>query len=274
VAEPWIRVHADLARKKVTWRVVKALGVSKHEAMGLLTEFWGNVSRVASRGHTRDVTDEQIESWADWRGEPGLFAKFVREQHTDEDGTIHEWDEYAGTFEDRRDKERKRQERHRLARRAERERQAGNGVPAPRDTGVTSRDKYADATRDSTRDVTRMSPGVRDDTITTTPPAPPLARGGGKAKRSRTGGQATLLLGEIKSLVTRANIAGQGVREFIPHERVEALGPAVVEAYDAIGGAERVLAATGDDWGYVVRDFASAYQAARQRSPPAEEERP
>ncbi len=141
MAEPWIRVHANLADKPIVCRLVESLGVSQHEALGLLVTFWGKVSQHAANGTISTVPDTQLEVWAQWRGKRGRFASFIREYHTDTDGRVNEWDEYAGKLEGRRAQERQRKQR-------DRER--------------TSRGRHAD----SPQDVTRPSlPTIRDDTI-------------------------------------------------------------------------------------------------------------
>jgi hypothetical protein len=149
MGEPWIRVHANLAERPVIDRAVDALGVSYHEAMGLLVEFWGNVSQHAVGGLIADVSDRQVERWANWRGEPGCFAGFIRERHTDEHGRINEWDEYAGLLEHRRavDRERKR---------ATNEQRRSAGIPSesqrnsngnPQTSSSTIRDEDEDETK-------------------------------------------------------------------------------------------------------------------------------
>jgi hypothetical protein len=178
----WIRVAGDLARRKVTYRVMHALGVSKHEAMGLLVEFWANVAEHCTGGYVADVSDMQLDAWADWRGEPGAFASFVRANHLDADGRVNEWEEYAGKLEQRR-------EADRLLKEAERQQR---GADRARARSTPSAGRHADvevASSGERRDVQRMSAGlpqaVRTDSVparaneTRTkrdylPPAPPL----------------------------------------------------------------------------------------------------
>lgn len=131
MAEPWIRVHADLISKPVIGRLGRTLSVSPYEAMGCLVTFWGNVSRHAKNGHVANYDDEQLETWAGWpirRGQKrGAFANWLRQNHIDADGRVNEWDEYAGALESRREKERTRlrNKRHGVAQQ-----------PAPESNGV------------------------------------------------------------------------------------------------------------------------------------------
>jgi hypothetical protein len=160
MAEPWIRVHANLADKPIVWRVVDQLKVSQNEAIGLLVRFWGAMSQHGANGRVASLNDSQIEAWAGWRGKRGRFAEFVRANHTDEDGRVREWDDYAGALETRREKERDRKRR-------QRGQASGNGAKAVRDVPQ-------DEPRDNPHDVARTGPGtvqparanetIRDDT--------------------------------------------------------------------------------------------------------------
>lgn len=103
MAEPWFRCHADLASKRVTWRLSRELNVSIPLAAGHLALLWGKLSieYAAGRfdGQIASVTTEQIEKYAQWRGEKGAFGKWVRERHTDhKTGTLREWDAYMGAL--------------------------------------------------------------------------------------------------------------------------------------------------------------------------------
>lgn len=162
MAEPWIRVHANLDSKPIIRRAMKALGVTRHEAMGLMVQFWGKVSQLAVDGNLRDVTDEELENWAGWRKKPaGKFAAFVKESHTDSDRRVNEWDEYAGSLELRRAKDRIRQEERRKRLKEERESLLSRGPSARRHAErhadghalVTQRSVPARANEDETKTI-------------------------------------------------------------------------------------------------------------------------
>lgn len=108
MGEPWIRVHANLAGRPVVWRAVEALGVTAHEAVGLLVQFWGSVAQHATNGRVAGLSDSQLEAWAGWTRKRGKFAAFIRASHLDADGCVNEWEEYAGKLEDRKEKDRNR----------------------------------------------------------------------------------------------------------------------------------------------------------------------
>jgi hypothetical protein len=118
---------------------MEALGISQHEAIGVLVQFWGSVSQHATHGYVAAFPDAQLEAWAGWTKKRGKFAKFVREHHLDPQGVVNEWDEYAGALEDRKEKDRRRKRKSR-------------GVSTGRHA-------------DSPQDVTPMSaPTIRNDT--------------------------------------------------------------------------------------------------------------
>ncbi len=108
MSEPWIRVHANLLSKPIVTRAAESLGVSRHEALGLLVAFWGGVSQHATNGAVFGLSDMLLESWAGWHRRRGRFAEFIRTAHLDAEGRVNEWDDYAGKLEQRRAKERER----------------------------------------------------------------------------------------------------------------------------------------------------------------------
>lgn len=151
MAEPWIRVHANLISKPVVRRAVDELRVKKAEAVGLLVTFWGSVSQHATDGLVGRFSDGQLEDWACWTGRRGRFAEFLRTHHIDSEGRVNEWEDYAGKLEQRRATER---ERLRNKRRGVAQHPAnGRSVLAPARTD-----------EDETK---------RDETKTTTAPPPP-----------------------------------------------------------------------------------------------------
>jgi hypothetical protein len=77
--------------------------------------------------------------------------------------------------------------------------------------------------------------------------------------------EAKTVLTSIRNLVqTQAPVPGRGERKVIPKTGVQALGAAAVQAYDAIGGADRILATTGETMGFLIRDFTQSYVAAKR----------
>lgn len=363
MAEHWFRVHAALIDKPVIARAVDALGVSEHEAVGLMVTFWGALSQHVPSGLVAELPDRQLENWARWRGRRGRFAAFVRAQHIDQQGRVNEWDDYNGVLEDRRerDRERKRKlrEERRNVRRTSAGQSAGQPMGRPHDVQGLRDDTIRDDTRTtsstalpassssvSARDalaaqlpgpneraaldrvlataasaeacalaLTAMRSG-QDPAVPQLTPAdfdaalvdfagngerwnarhfrgylnrarpadvalqPKTSAGGAGSAGSAAGavatngsrqvasdprGRAALVLQEIRDLVQSHQPPGQPVSRFIRRADVERLGTDVLAAYDAIGGAERVLGAVGEQVSFLARDFAAALAAAKDR---------
>lgn len=83
----------------------------------------------------------------------------------------------------------------------------------------------------------------------------------GSGNSTSNGGRAALIFGKIRDLITESQAPGQALRRSIPRAKVAVLGEDVAQAYDAIGGAERVLSANGEQMGFVIRDFTAALAA-------------
>jgi hypothetical protein len=166
MAEPWIRVHANIADKRVILRAVAQLGLETNEAIGLLVRFWGAMSRLGNDGDVNTLADHEIESWAGWnkRGKRGQFAAFIRKSHTDEDGRVKEWDVYAGALEDRRAKDRDRQRRARERRRSSRERHADGENDSHADGDVTRPRDITQGSAPARANDTRRDETRRDET--------------------------------------------------------------------------------------------------------------
>lgn len=327
MAEPWIRVHAGLIDKPIIDRACTALGVSEHEAIGLLVTFWGAVSENVVGGHVGGLSDRQLERWARWTGDSGRFAKFIRECHLDEEGRINEWLDYAGALETRRAKER---ERLRNKRNGVAQQTTNNGdvvarllQPARANETIRDETTSSSAPRVWTFEGEPLSTAAQpalaailrrasdenacrtalasmlsgNDPATPQPtlpafeqalidfaangerwnaayfrtylkraakPSPDIGAPQNGAARRATTGRAALLMGEIRELIQSHQPPGQAITRFIRRADVERLGTDVLAAYDAIGGAERVIGATGEQVSFLVRDFATALKAAEE----------
>src|SRR5262245_25963210 len=167
MAEPWIRVHANIAHKPVVSRCAEALHVSRHEAIGLLVEFWGSVSQHSTNGDVSTFSDGQLEDWAGWHRRRGAFAAFVRSSHIDPDGRVKEWDDYAGKLELRRATE-----RSRLREKRERVRQQLQNVGRPTQDVAQQPTNNMPTVAQPLPDVgpraRERNETIRDDTVTTT----------------------------------------------------------------------------------------------------------
>lgn len=96
-------------------------------------------------------------------------------------------------------------------------------------------------------------------------PASTATNGNGKPHRSSARasptGRAALLLNEIKGLIGVHRQPGQAERRYIRRDDVAKLGAAELEAYDAVGGADRILSTPGEQWSFLIRDYAAALEA-------------
>jgi hypothetical protein len=94
---------------------------------------------------------------------------------------------------------------------------------------------------------------------------PRLASPTGNSQGNSNGnhaGQATLLLTRIRLLAKRSDAVGNGVRVYIARSEVDAMGPAISQAYTAIGGADRVINTPPEKFGLLALDMAGALEAA------------
>jgi hypothetical protein len=117
----WIRVEANEAESKRVFRLRRLLNASAVVVVGHLAVLGGKLAEQAPEGDVSEIDDEQLEEWARWEGEPGVFASAFREVCAP-DGEIEAWEDTMGELLARRraDAERKRLAREKL--RHERER--------------------------------------------------------------------------------------------------------------------------------------------------------
>lgn len=181
----WIRVVANMGQRKVTARLSSVLrtsaglsrGASRAAAVGYLVMLWGSVAENTTDGRVDDVPDELLEDWAGWDGEPGAFARWLREHHVT-DGRINDWDEYAGALEDRREKDRERKRRQRQREKEEQE--------SPRDVRVTSARTNGNGTDGQNREL-HTSPDGDVKGADAPPPHEVVTAAGGNSDRPPTG---------------------------------------------------------------------------------------
>jgi hypothetical protein len=142
----------------------------------LLHFVWWRSLTYAPSGDLSDFTDGQIARWADWDGDPGhLVSALKTAGFLDAQRTLHDWDDYAGRWIERRraDADRKRQSR------------AGQngvqGMSGGRPAGRRPESGVPDLTGP---DLNRTGP---DHTPTPKPPPPQAGEGAGTKTRGRRG---------------------------------------------------------------------------------------
>jgi len=81
-------------------RLKKSLGISKFEALGLLEALWHFTGKFAPRGNVGKFSNEEIESWLEWNGEPGtavmaLIAAGWLDENPQFRLAVHDWKDHA-----------------------------------------------------------------------------------------------------------------------------------------------------------------------------------
>ena len=144
----WIRVDVPLRRHPKTSRLMRRLGVTRSEAVGIVVNTWSYVAEVSHDGSMRGIDASDLAFECGYRGDAadlmaGLVeAGFVDCDDAGEPSALHEWSAYQGTSERIKAQAAERQRRKRA-----------------REQGVTEQ-------RDSNaRDVSRShAPTIRYDT--------------------------------------------------------------------------------------------------------------
>lgn len=116
----WIESHQTLANHPKTLKLARVLNVPRVTAVGHLHFLWWWALDYAQSGDLSGFEAMDIAVAADWQGEPEAFVVGLqRAGFLDDDGQIHDWDEYAGRLIERRraDAERKRAARSQDVRR-------------------------------------------------------------------------------------------------------------------------------------------------------------
>jgi hypothetical protein len=110
----WIESHQELRDHPKRKRLSRILDISRRETIGLLHELWWWAYDYAPEGDLSAFTDEDIADAIDWERDPGaLVEALVEAGFINADRQIHDWEDFAQKWIDRRqaDKERKRAKR-------------------------------------------------------------------------------------------------------------------------------------------------------------------
>jgi len=76
----WFRVDSDLPRHPHVLRLADKLDIGKAQALGHLTMLWCAVAEHAEDGSLANVTDGELEAWAEWpRDRKNEFANALRD---------------------------------------------------------------------------------------------------------------------------------------------------------------------------------------------------
>ena len=119
----WVPVDIGLAQNPKTKRFARKLDISIPTAIGHLTLLWCWTLNYAADGNLSSYETEDIAEAAQWNGDPDKFLDAMincgsKDKHgfieQNEDGMfIHDWIEYGGILEKKREQTRLRQRRFR-----------------------------------------------------------------------------------------------------------------------------------------------------------------
>ena len=112
----WIESHQSLGRHPKVYRLASKLRIHKAQAIGHLQYLWWWTLDFAPTGNLSQFTPAEISAGAEWPGQPGPFHDSLKEcGWLDEDGTLHNWGDYAGKLIEKREIDRDRKRASRLS---------------------------------------------------------------------------------------------------------------------------------------------------------------
>lgn len=132
----WIESHQSLAKHRKLLRLSGILRVDRVTMIGHLhLLWWWGMDNADIDGSLGDVTPYELAEAAEWRGDPQEFASALVEAgfvDLDDDGgyVLHDWYDYAGKLNERRERDRiRKQVQRRAAKRASGVRTTSAGRP-------------------------------------------------------------------------------------------------------------------------------------------------
>jgi hypothetical protein len=130
----WIEVHQALPTHAKTMEMAVLLDVPEVNCVGHLVCLWLWAVDNAKDGWLNAARPVVIARAARWPGEPGRFVDaLLGAGFLDEDGVIHDWDDYTGRLMERRERV---QEQTKLRVRSWRERQKLSGASNAKSNGL------------------------------------------------------------------------------------------------------------------------------------------
>jgi hypothetical protein len=100
----YLQWEASLPRHHKTLRLARELGVSRREAIGVISDLWAWVLQTRPSGMLDGISDAELEAVLEWTGEDGrLVAALVTSRwldRTTDDGSleVHGWSERAASY--------------------------------------------------------------------------------------------------------------------------------------------------------------------------------
>lgn len=100
----WIESHQSLGTHKKLYKLATLLGISRPAAVGHLHYLWWWALDNAPEGNLAEIPNEVIAEVSLWPGKPDDFYNaLLTSGWLDEDGFLHDWQDYAGKLIRRRD---------------------------------------------------------------------------------------------------------------------------------------------------------------------------
>lgn len=101
---PWIESHAELRDHPKVDALMDALSITRRDAVGLLHMVWWRALTYAPSGDLSAVRDSAIARWCDWEGDAAvLVGGLIDAGFLDDGRQLHDWQDYAGRWIDRRE---------------------------------------------------------------------------------------------------------------------------------------------------------------------------
>lgn len=136
----WLKVDASLFEHPKTRRLARALGISPEQTVGHLIRLWGWAMRIFPDGVLRNIDTEDLADAAHFTGDAEKFEEALLSCSCNgvgflergDDGTLilHDWDEYSGALELKREKDRARKRESADFQNAPRNSTEFHGIPA------------------------------------------------------------------------------------------------------------------------------------------------
>lgn len=110
----WIELHQALKRHPKLSDLAVELETKRVYALGHLVSFWLEAIDFAQDGSVSKFKPATLAEWAMWDEDPDTFVSAMQAAgFIDEDGLIHDWDEYAGRLLEKRNANKARAKRWR-----------------------------------------------------------------------------------------------------------------------------------------------------------------
>lgn len=109
----WIRIARNIGSDVRVGRVARACGVRRSEAVGLIVCVLTHLPDEARDGNLSDFQPSEIDGWAGWEGDSGMFGAAFLAHMCTEDGVVRAWEKHNGAAIRDADKARNRMKRAR-----------------------------------------------------------------------------------------------------------------------------------------------------------------